>query len=283
MKKTFNIAIIFSAIIMFSFSFSGCEEENNYDFNSIKPKILGVKGPAEVSAHGLTEFPYTYSMNYYRGGSTIDWNVTTASGQGSPIITLVDELAFKGYSAKIVFPQRSAADVATITVVETTSGGVKSEPYSFDVALNPFCPYTMSDFAGNYSGTEAGTHDDPVLMETTSNLNELKVHGLAFFVYDSWGESWVEGDGSCLMEFSCGDVVTIKRQWIGDSDYPDVYGIEGTGTVDVANKVINLTYEVFYSYDENGGGSSALGPISTVLTLSGVKASEIKNVTKIKK
>jgi hypothetical protein len=281
MKKILMISIL---LLSGAFIFNACDdEENDYNWNEYTPVFIGtINGPAEVAASGLADYPYNYEVSYYRGGSTFEWTVTTELGTGEVIVNTEDVLEAKGKKASIVFPQRSEEDIATITVVETTANGVSSEPYSIEVQLNPFCPYDMEPFAGDYTGTGEPYHAPVVSMETTDNLNELHVFGLAYFVPTFWGENWVEGDGSCYIEFSCGDVVTIKPQWIGDTDYPDSYGITGEGTVDVDNKVIDLVYEVYYGWD-GSTGTSAYGPITTTLTLNGKMIETIKELKKINK
>ena len=217
-----------SFLVVIAFMFSACEKppvelaNEEYDYNKIIPVVSAIAGPTTVAAHGLSEFPYSYSAPT-RGGSSWAWTVTTLTGTGTAEITLEEN----GRIAKINFPQRSAADVATISVIETTLGGVSSVAQTLEVDLEAFCPYLWADYAGNYTGT-SGSHSDPVVFTATSDLNHFKVEGLADFVYSSWGESWTSGDGSCVASFSCGNVFTILNQWIGDSDYPDVYLIDGT-------------------------------------------------------
>lgn len=261
MKNLIKASLLFSFLALAFVVFNSCEKEDDYDYSKIVPKVLGLSGPAEVAAHGLSEFPYTYDVTYFRGGSKLTWTVTTLSGQGQAVVTTFSEGTFENKRARIVFPQRSVGDEATITIVETTQGGVESQPFTYKVKLNPFCYYDVSTLAGNYSGT-SWRHGDVVKMETTANLNELRVYNLANFVVDpdGWDENWIKGDGSCLLEVSCGDVVTIKKQWIGESDYPDDYSISGSGTIDMATKTINLTYIVHYT----GGQTPA---INTVLTM----------------
>ena len=257
-----------SFLVVIAFMFSACEKppvelaNEEYDYNNIVPVVMAIAGPSAVAAHGLSDFPYTYSAPT-RGGSSWAWTVTTLSGAGAAEITPEEN----GRIAKINFPQRSVVDTATVSVIETTMGGVSSVPKTMKVALNAFCPYLWADWAGNYTGT-SGAHSDPVVFTATTDLNHFKVDGLADFVYSSWGESWTKGDGSCIGSFSCGDVFTILKQWVGDSDYPDVYYIEGSGTVDPATKTITLTWEVFYT------GSSQSG-LTTVLTKSGAKGYKV--------
>jgi len=248
--------------------FIGCEsDEDNFNWSTYKPGFVGtISGPGEVAAHGIADYPYTYEVSFYRGGSTFDWTITTYSGEGDVVVETEKVIEAEGKIAHVVFPQRSSLDSALITVVETTANGVAGDPQTKMVYLNPFCPYDMAPFAGDYTGTAEDVHASVVSMETTDNLNELKVSGLAEFVPRDWGENWVEGDGSCVIEFGCGDNILIKPQWIGDTDYPDSYGITGSGSVDVANKVITLNYEVFYGWD-GSSGAAASGPVTTVLTM----------------
>ena len=257
-----------SFLVVIALMFSACEKppvelaNEEYDYNNIVPVVMAIAGPSAVAAHGLSEFPYTYSAPA-RGGSSWVWTVTTLSGTGSAEITLEEN----GRVAKINFPQRSVVDTATISVIETTMGGVSSVAKTLKVALNAFCPYLWADWAGNYTGT-SGAHSDPVVFTATPDLNFFKVDGLADFVNSSWGESWTSGDGSCIASFSCGDVFTILNQEIGDTDFPDTYLIDGTGTVDAVNKTISLIYTVYYT-----GGS--VSDITTVLTKSSAKGYKV--------
>jgi len=262
-----------SFLVVITLMFSACEkspvEEANedYDYSKIIPLVSAIAGPTAVAAHGLSEFPYTYSAPT-RGGSSWAWIVTTISGAGAAEITLEEN----GRIAKINFPQRSVVDTATISVIETTMGGVSSVPQTLKVALEAFCPYLWADWAGNYTGT-SGAHSDPVIFTATSDLNHFKVDGLADFVYSSWGENWTSGDGSCIASFSCGDVFTILKQEVGDTDYPDTYLIDGTGIVDPVNKTISLVYTVYYT-----GGS--VDDITTVLTKSSAKGYKVLETSK---
>jgi hypothetical protein len=238
--------------------FSSCEDDNDYDFSAIEPIISSLTGPNEVAAHGLTEFPTRYHVPH-RGGSTFAWEIT---GHGGTFV--LDER----YSsiAYVTFNQSSNLTAATINVTETTMGGKTSPVFSREITLTPFCPYDMDALVGDWTGT-AGAHDDELPATTTGNLNELRIGGLAGFVNFSWGENWTDGDGSCVLEFSCGENIAILPQWIGDTDFPDSYGIIGSGTFDPVNDVITLSYEVFYGWDGSSGTSAA--EVETVLTKDG--------------
>lgn len=248
--------------------FSSCEEKDDYDYNAIEPIITAIVGAPMVAAHGVAEFPTRYHVAH-RGGSTFNWTVSSPAGNS----IIVKDTIFESI-AYITFPQSSDTTEATITVVETTMGGMVSPAFSRTIVLTPFCPYNMADFEGNWTGTSPA-NDDPLIATKTANLNELVIKGLAGFVNFSWGENWVKGDGSALLKFSCGGVIEIPPQWIGDSDYPDVYGIIGGGTYDSANETISLSYEVFYSWTGSTGTSA--GTFETVLSRDGKVISQKVN------
>jgi len=268
MKKYRNIIFLFIlALGGLSLLFAGCEEEDNYNYDNITPKLIGgISGPKVATASGSSA--YNYSV-LHRGGSTYQWNVT---GNDATI----EQDSEVPSRATITWAQSSVDAQAVLTVTETTLGG-KTASASDTVDLMAFCPYPVEDYAGDWTGTTAD-HADPVVIEAGENPNQVIVHGLAEFVNTAWGESWTEGDGSCVMEFKCGDVVTISNQWIGDTDYPDVYYIEGTGSVDPEAMTITLDYEVFYA-----GGDASAAEISTTLTLGGAKKQAQQSFVKNKR
>ncbi len=251
MKNIFKLSIVSLAMVFFF----GCEE-NMPEYSEIDVPttvIEGISGSSVVVGNGATEYEYSIPL---RIDATYQWSVS-----GDATITPVEGQEFK---ALLVPDQRADTTDIVVSVVETYKGKT-SDPGTISVQVNPFCPYDMSLYEGSYTGTEPGIHGPTVTMEATSNLNELRVYNLAWFVPNDWGENWTNGDGSCLMQFVCGDQIIIEPQWIGDSDYPDVYGITGTGTFDPATKTIVLTYDVAYSWDGSGGGWN--GPWTTTLTM----------------
>lgn len=256
-----NIKILFTAfaalIVASTAIFYGCSEEE-YNFNNIEPVIMTLTGPVTgVPAHGLSEYPFKYQVPA-RGGSTFDWSFDNTKWGGT-----ITQDPNKPYIAYVVFTQSSADTAAIIKVVETTQGGKTSPVKQLRVDLIEFCPYDMDYWVGEIEGTSS-RNDDVMIGTRTANLNELKVKGLAGFINFSWGENWVEGDGTALLEFSCGNNVVIKNQWIGTTDYPDDYYIEGTGTIDETAKTITLNFRVLYT-----GG--ATGFAETILTKKGAK------------
>jgi hypothetical protein len=256
MKKDKNMKNRISKYISFFMvtaliSLASCEKSDidkaneAYDFSKIVPIIKAISGPATAPAHGLSDYPYNYSVPA-RGGSSFAWSLLDTKYGGTIVVDPV-----RPYMAKIIYNQSAVDTAAIIRVVETTMGGIVSEPKELNVKLTKFCPYNMDAFVGNLQGT-ISANASPMIGARTANLNELKITGLAGFIQSSWGENWVVGDGSCILKFSCGETVIVERQKLGETDYPDTYFIEGTGTIDPVNNSITLTFKVFYT-----GGSTA--------------------------
>ena len=130
---------------------ASCDEKDDYNYDGIEPLIKEIVGPGSTAAHGLTDFPATYSVPH-RGGSTFQWSVTTLLGGGA---TIVKDEDFESI-AYITFDESSVADVATITVVETTLGGKVSPAKTKEVTLSPFCQFNVDNFIGAYNCLEPG-------------------------------------------------------------------------------------------------------------------------------
>lgn len=256
-KFVFAIILLLSTIAL---TFYGCEEKVEYDFDNIEPIIFSIAGPAVATAHGNTDFPTRFSVPY-RGGSKFNWQV------GAPGGTVVLDPEYPSI-AYITFNQSPVNTTAVVTVTETTMGGRTSPPFSRTIQLNAFCPVNMADWAGTYTGTRPGVHGASVTMAPAPGLNQMTVSGLAWFVQNAWGENWLAGNGSAIMEFRCGNEVAILPQWIGNTDFPDRYGITGSGTFDPVTRQITLTYQVFWGWvgATGPGGGSAVGSVTTVLT-----------------
>lgn len=246
--KVLNILSVM--LIGILFVFSACEEKDDYDFSAIEPIIASITGPDEVAAHGLlTELPIRYHVPH-RGGSSFAWEVI---GHGATIV--IDE-KFSSI-ADITFAQSSDTTAATISVVETTMGGIESPAFLREILLTPFCPIDMDALAGEWVGT-SGANDSILFATPTGNLNELIIKGLAGFVVFSWGETWTVGDGSCVLLFKCAGLVVIEHQKIGETDFPDTYHIEGEGFYDADAETIDLEYTVFYTGGDSGSITTTL-------------------------
>jgi hypothetical protein len=210
-----------------------------YDYNAIIPKVLGISGPTSTIGHGLSEFPVEYSASYFRGGSSLEWS---ASG-GATILEVIDDGSFKGRKAKIVFPQVSEATTVTVTVVETTLGGVNSEPLTFEVDLSPYCPLDLDEFVGEYTvddGADSGVCT--ISRDPADPLFGLIISGpLSYWTGDGNGGSLkIKLDG-------CTNSVTYASQATGaiHATYGDITmtqnNEEGPNSFDPADKTITLT------------------------------------------
>jgi hypothetical protein len=233
--------------------FNSCKEEDNYNFDNIEPKLVnGISGPKEVTANGFTE--YNYSV-IHRGGSEYEW---TSSKEN--LVVKIEKNSKYPNKASIIYSEIHDSSKIDITVTETTSGD-KTTSVTDTIKLLPFCPYPTEQYKGQWTSSNTLDVADTVYIDTTSKPNHIRLYGLADFVTSRWGETWINGDGSCVAKLHCKEKVEIERQWIGDSDYPDTYKIQGTGIVDTTNKTLSLNYDVIYA------GGSGSKHINTTLTL----------------
>lgn len=228
--------------------FGACEDENDYDFDAIDPIIMSISGPNLVAAHGLTDFPSTFRVPH-RGGSTFDWSVTTASGRGATVI-LDDEYESVAY---ITFDQSSVADVATITVVETTMGGKTSPAFSRTVNLSPFCPQDLSPWAGTWNSHNFLGEDDygvtPVDIEVVPNtLNTIRIRNFFdWVVVGFWAENWIPGvggNGHFVLEVDCAFPEFSGTVLIGETYEWTTYWMDYTGSFDLDNQTITVNYDI---------------------------------------
>ena len=232
---------------------AGCKEENNYNFDEIEPRLInGISGTKEATATGFTK--YNYSV-IHRGGSNYNWSVNNEE-----MVLSIEKNKDYPNQASIIFAELHDSSKINITVKETTEGGKKAS-VTDTVNLLPFCPYPVEEYTGEWMSSDTINVADTVLADTTENPNQLRVYGLAEFITTRWRETWINGDGSCIMELICNEKIEIERQWIGDTNYPDRYEIQGSGTIDTTSNTIQLSYDIFYS---EGAGSKH---VSTILNM----------------
>lgn len=264
MKNTLFKLMIFTVAIIVNVVLISCEEEDDAKDYDYDPVVLGVNGPTEVIAHGCAEYPSLYELNYYRGGSTVTWSVTTQSGVGDDniIISTYDEEDMNGIEADIVFPLRDAEDVATITVVEETSEGKVSDPYELTVVLNPFCQQDIDYWVGTYTGTESiGGGADLNITVTISKKDETTlvieaidgIPGLLSSIYTSWGETFQEAYGGLAGDIELtynplAGVLGIEEGTFWGGTDPDQYEYyyAGSGTWDGCNNKLIIDFEMHY-------------------------------------
>ncbi len=241
--KTLNIfsLMLMGVLVMLS----SCEKEDDYNFDAIEPIIFSMDGPPLLAAHGLPEFPEKYSVAH-RGGSSFDW---TLGGHGGTYV-VDDDFESIIY---VTWNQSDADTEGTITVTETTAGGVTSDPFTYTVTLTAFCPEVMDTWGGdwvshNFLGeTDYGYEDVEVEVVGTA-LNTLKLN--AFFDWVTvgfWEENWIPGEGNegnAIIEFDCGNTVKIDSQLLGVTYEWGPYWLWGEGTFDPDTKTIVLNYSI---------------------------------------
>lgn len=234
--------------------FNSCETppieaaQEAYDYNKIQPKVLGVTGPSIV----IQTFTGEFTLNYHRGGSTWNWSAENATVESVSEDTRVATLRFNEYPAD---------GTATITVTETTMGGLTSEPVSVEVTVQKYCPLQngVADLAGHWTGT--GTDGYPADITTVVSGSDLEVSGLSEdFIQDWWGEKILEG-GSFKMTVNVDGTMTIPRQYIYTTEWdgaPYRYEIEGSGTWDNCGATPSMTieYDIYYEGDPDGLGAT---------------------------
>ncbi len=253
-------------VLMMVFLVSSCMEDpikdaqEKYDYNKIIPKVLdGIQGPAVA----IQTFTGDYTINYFRGGSTWNWSATNAT---------VQKVSEDKRTATILFGTYPPNGKATITVTETTQGGITSDPVSKEVTVQKYCPLAngAASLVGEWDGTDGqGDYTYPSTISTSVSGTKLLVSGINVgFMNDFWAESIVSG-GTCLMTVNVNGTLEIPEQYFCDTDYSNGYKIKGTGTWDNCGSKPTLTinYDVWYpdgnywisvKYAANLGGKAFL-------------------------
>jgi len=222
--------------------FNSCEEENDYDFNKIVPKIVGgISGPSEVLATGAKAEVYKV---LHRGGSTYAWSISGSDA------TIVQDPEF-GSIANIAFAQSSVDKAAVITVTETTMGGLTASA-TYDVSLSAFAPLTWDDFVGTWTGEdEDGTVTFDAVKGTEENTIIIPavdgIPALFYGIYSGWGESFQPGfgnEGNAIVEvdLATGDLTIAPNYWGQTLPGPYDYFLYGSGYYN--GPVMTLTYSL---------------------------------------
>ena len=235
-------------LVAFLFLFSACEKtdiekaQEAYDYSKIIPKIMDFTGPTVVSASGLASVQYKV---VHRGGSTYQF---TTVGYGATI-----DATDNPNIVDVTWNQSSVDTSAYVICVETTMGGISSDPDSLKVTLNKFCPMDFTDFLGTWTGQETGDCENAisVTFEAGAETNTLvakATNGIPAFlgcVFTGWGETFQAGFGNE------GDIILT----IGLLD----------GTITINQEYWGQTLPGPYDYDQNGSGTwSGCGAASSM-------------------
>ena len=252
MKK--NIFYSLGVLLAFALVFTSCDKEDDYDFNSYTPVMIGgISGPASGFASGLA--PLTYSV-VYRGGSTYAWSV---SGIGATI----EQGDYPGI-ALITFDQSDVDVAVTVTVTETTKGGVSSVAATQEVGLKKFKAMAIDEFLGGWTGTENGVATTLIAIAgpDASSITFMPTDGLPAIQapkFIGWGESFQPGhepNGAITLDLNLntGDI-SFAHYWGQTLPGPYDYWISGEGLWSGVDKSLNFTcwmqWDDSYSYVYN--------------------------------
>jgi hypothetical protein len=225
--------------------FNSCKDEDSYNFNAIFPKLIGgISGLNSPIGHGLTAYPYTYSV-VHRGGSTYEWIVDGSDA------TIVQDNNF-GSIARITFAVAADTTDAEIKVVETTMGGIVSDTAILAVQILPYCPLDLDQFVGTYTEDDdtGETTDVEITRDPADPLFGLIINGVLSEPNNWFGEP---GGTLKIRLNGCDNSVDFDSQNTGIVYAP--YGAVSMrltdnavkGTFDPVSKEIKFDGEVFVS------------------------------------
>lgn len=259
MKKSIFFTILLLAVVTM---FNSCTTppieaaQEAYDYNAITPKVLnGIQGTAVA----FQTTSATYTINYYRGGSTWNW-----SAEGATVSSVSEDTR----TATITYP---TAGTAKIVVTETTAGNVTSEPATLDVTVNAFCPKDADWYVGTWTGTESvGGGDPEPISVTISKVDATTIAinadadgypGLLQSVYKGWGETFQAGfglEGAIHVTLGLGDgtlSINSGEYWGQTLPGPYDYWYSGSGNWDGCTSSITLDFDMHWDqgdFDDGG-------------------------------
>lgn len=242
--RKYTYKLLFALLSISSILFIGCDDDGGYDFDAIVPIVQGFEGPTAAFASGGGFVEYKVIG---RGGSTFEYSV---SGIGATIVKSEEET-----SAKITFAQSDVDVNAVVSVVETTYGGVASEPVSINVSLKKFKPMAITEFYGNWTGVgyKGEVLDFEVVAGAVENQLLLKAVGRVPALYHSlftgWGEDFQVGIGQEADIFVDVNLdnggLSVLNQYFGQTEPgPWDYYLDGSGLWDGFTKSMTLTITV---------------------------------------
>jgi hypothetical protein len=172
-------------------------------------------------------------VTYHRGGSTWSW---TAEG------ATIQSVSADTKSATVLFDQSPASGKASVTVRETTMGGITSEPLTTQVTIEPFCVLSINLFTGAFLCNEAGYGEYPVNL-TADPAVQNRILNDNFWDYAAEGEVIYYDLSGDLNQ-----IVTVPSQSFTFGD-GTVGSVEGSGVYDSCNRTMTVSYSVEYGGD----------------------------------
>lgn len=225
---------------------------------SIDVKVLGPAPTSDLTVDydilftGLPDglIPATAAMIDLSAAS---FTVPAGSSSGSIDLTFVN----------LEIPLEEAVSFKIMLEDGTVPAYTVSNEAIYTIFKQDYCPFVAADLVGDYNGT--GSAHANIVTIALEGTDQLRIFELGEFIQSAWGENWTDGDGSCVVDIAPDGIITIPAQWIGDTDYPDVYGIEGSGVFTTCTGAIELNYQIYYGWDGSAGTLAA--DETTILTM----------------
>lgn len=237
MKKT-NVYLLFYFMAL-AFVCITCKDEDDFDYNNITPVIYGeISGDEEVVASGAS---YEYSVTP-RGGSVFTWAVEGADATVTPVQDT-------SYIANVIVPSSFDPDtLITISVTETTMGGIFSEPLELQVIVSAFCTFDIDNFTGRFTcsdTTEGEYYGDYSVNFTKDTTTENRIINDNFWDYPD--------DGETIYYDLSGDAYQTVTVPLQDFVFKDgmTGTVEGAGIYDACNSTMSVDYILLYGKDTN--------------------------------
>jgi len=256
MKK--RLISILGILVAFIVLLSSCgltdieQAQEDYNYNKILPEVLnGIQGDATA----IKTNTKTYSLSYFRGGSTWAW--TSAGGVVVPIE------GSNGNEVDIFFDKDSVetAGPVYIYVVETTAGGLVSEMDTFKVMVSPFGITVSGENTAVASGGWTSVFSTP---HDAGSTYAWSVVGASATITDN-----ADGTADFLWALSATDIagvqVTCVKTFVGLQSNPGVTAIDLVGFEAKTRDDFVATL----SGDESGGGTT------TFTATAGTEADEL--------
>lgn len=241
---------IFSALgilLAFLFILSSCgkteieESQEDYNYDNIIPVVLhGIQG----SATAIKTNTKTYSLDYYRGGSTWAWSVVGAQ--------LVPIEGSNGNEVDIFFDQDSIEldGHVVISVTETTMGGKTSDPVTMEVVVSPFVIAVSGPDLAVASGAWTSVFSTPHDAGATYDWSVLGATGTVTNNND--------GTVDVLWDLSATDIADVGIRCV--KTYVSLQSVADTATIDLVGYLaktrddfaVALTGEEFSGTDTKG-------------------------------